>query len=94
MEVQTLKRHFQTHSASDTGMTTHSFNFPHSVQDIIMFKLCLFLGGTMPKSLYHHSDLYSVNLSIWKFYLKVHHQSRFCHTHDSFQQLMDPKMQS
>lgn len=61
MEVQTLKRHFQTHSASDTGMTTHSLNFPHSVQDIIMFKLCLFLGGTMPKSLYHHSDLYSVN---------------------------------
>lgn len=34
IELQILKRHFQTHSASDTSMTTHSLNFPHSVFNI------------------------------------------------------------
>lgn len=58
MELQTLKRHFQTHSTSDTGMTTHSLNF----STVFIFKLRLFLRRTMPKSLYRHSHLYSVNL--------------------------------
>lgn len=55
MELQTLS---DSLCFLHTGINTHSLNFPHS---IFIFKLCLFLRGTMPNSLYRHSDLCSVN---------------------------------
>lgn len=79
MELQTLKRHFQTHCASDTGMATHLLNFSHSV---FVFKLCVSWEKYAPSLCTATQILIALTISIWKFYLQVNHNSHFSATHE------------
>lgn len=82
MELQTLKRQFQTHSASDTGMATHLLNFPFSV---FVFKLCVSWEKYAPSLCTATQISIVLTISIWKFYLQVHQKSHYSYTRDSDQ---------
>lgn len=69
MEQQTLKRHFQTHSACDMGITIHSLKF---LTHVFIFKWCLFLRGQVNVQL-------SVGLTLktWNLWWKTHNAHFF-----------------